>query len=516
MPTSEYNARVQHVFVLGDQLTTQVGPLARATPEDTVVLIVESVERGAALPYHKQKLALIYSAMRHFARELEAQGFGVCYRRAHRWTDGIQAHLREFPGAKLEMMEPTDYGVREPLQMAIENAGGTLEVVENELWLSGKEDWARFTKGRKQWRMEYFYRQLRERTGWLMDGPQPIGGRFNFDAENRDPPPRDHRFPPKLTLAPDALTLETFAWVEQTFPDHFGSLEGFNWPVTRAQALEALEHFLDHRLAGFGPYEDAMLSGENQLYHSLISPAMNLGLLTAREVCEAALERASEVPLQSLEGFIRQVLGWREFMHHVYDVLMPGLHDANALEHHAALPDLYWTGETKMRCLSSSVKQLLETGHTHHIQRLMVLGNFALLLGVSPQAVNEWFLLGYVDAYDWVVTPNVVGMSQHAMLDRFTSKPYIAGGAYINRMGDYCGGCAYNPKLSSGATACPFTTLYWDFIHRHAARFQKNPRMGMVVNAWRKRDPEDRRAILERTVQLKRELEPTAKDTKGR
>jgi deoxyribodipyrimidine photolyase-related protein len=474
-----------------------------------VVLIVESLARGRALPYHKQKLVLIYSAMRHFARELEGRGFNVCYRQAEDWASGIRAHLTEFPSATLEIMEPADHGVLEGLQAAVLEAGGRLEVVENELWLTSKSDWARFAKGRKQLRMERFYRQMRLQTGWLMDGDEPIGGQFNFDADNRQPPPRNHTFPPKLEFAPDALTQDTIAFVEANFPDAFGTLEGFNWPVTRAQALQVLEHFLKHRLAGFGPYEDAMLADERQLYHSLISPALNLGLLTACEVCEAALERSSDVPLSSLEGFIRQILGWREFMHHVYRTMMPELREQNRLEHHARLPNLYWTGETDMRCLRCSVTQLLETGHTHHIQRLMVLGNFALLLGVVPQEINAWFLTCYVDAYDWVVTPNVVGMSQHAALDAFTTKPYIAGGAYINRMSDYCRSCRYNPKLSGGEDACPFTTLYWDFIHRHAGRFQKNPRMAVIVSGWLKRDAESRSAVLERAAAVKRSLEPT-------
>jgi deoxyribodipyrimidine photolyase-related protein len=494
---------MQHIFVLGDQLNLDVGPLSRADPAQTVVLMVESTAHGAARSYHKQKLALVYSAMRHFKLALEERGFTVSYKACDTWQEGIAAHYGTYPKATLELMQPADFGVATMLQGIVTAQGGQLEVIENELWLSTNADWQRFTKGKKQLRMEFFYRQMRQKTGWLMDAGEPVGGQYNFDADNRQPPPRDHAFPPKLAFAPDALTLQTMDWVAERFPDHFGTLDGFNWPVTRADALHALEHFIAHRLHDFGPYEDAMLSGETQLYHSLLSPAINLGLLSAREVCEAALQHQNRVPLSSLEGFLRQILGWREFMHHIYNAKMPGLRSANGLEHFADLPELYWTGETEMNCLRSSVTQLLETGHTHHIQRLMVLGNYALLMGVEPQQLNEWFLLGYVDAYDWVVTPNVIGMSQFADLGGFTSKPYIAGGAYIDRMSDYCSGCPYDPKRSSGPNACPFTTLYWDFIDRHATRFAGHPRMGMAVNAWKKRDAADKSAILERAAQLK-------------
>jgi deoxyribodipyrimidine photolyase-related protein len=505
---------VQHIFVLGDQLTTQVGPLSRADPAKTVVLMVESLARGRQLPYHKQKLGLLYSAMRHFRLELEARGFTVDYRRCEGWEDGIRAHLGAYPGVTLTVMQPADWGVDRVLSKLVTNHGGELRVVRNELWLSTEDDWARYAKGKKQLRMEFFYRAMREQTGWLMDDTDPVGGQWNFDADNREPPPKHHAFPPKLAFTPDALTLETLRWVSESFPDHFGSLEGFNWPVTRDDGLRALSHFLEHRLSGFGPYEDAMLTAESQLYHSLLSPAINLGLLTAREVCEAALEYAERsagsgnaVPLQSIEGFLRQILGWREFMRHVYRTKMPEFRTENRLSHHARLPELYWTGETDMNCLHHSISQLLSSGHTHHIQRLMVLGNFALLMGAEPQQVNEWFLLSYVDAYDWVVTPNVIGMSQYADLGSFTSKPYAAGGAYINRMSDYCAGCRYDPKRSSGDNACPFTTLYWDFVDRHTERFAQNPRMSMIVSAWKKRDPADKAAILERAAVVKRNLE---------
>jgi deoxyribodipyrimidine photolyase-related protein len=502
---------VNHVYVLGDQLNMQVGPLSKLEPSQTTVLMVESLERGQSVPFHKQKLGLVYSAMRHFKLELERAGFTVNYQSCTKWIDGIRAHLEQFPGANLLLMEPADFGVDALLRTMIETHGGTLEVVENELWLSNDADFAAFAKGKKSLRMEFFYRKLREKTGWLMEAAQPVGGQWNFDADNRQTPPAGHRFPEKLEFEQDDLTLETLDWVGKHFPSNFGNLERFNWPVTRDQALLALEHFLEHRLASFGPFEDAMVEDENQLYHSFLSPALNIGLLTAREVCERVLEYAANpenaIPLSSIEGFVRQILGWREFMRHVYRTKMPGFRQENRLEHTATLPNFYWTGKTRMNCLSSCVHQVLETGHSHHIQRLMVLGNFALIAGVRPQEINDWFLFAYVDAFDWVVSPNVIGMSQYADLGSFTSKPYASGGAYISRMSNHCLGCEFNPKKSVGDDACPFSSLYWDFLDRHLERFSKNQRMSMVLAGWKKRDPEDKRAILERADEVKRLLE---------
>jgi deoxyribodipyrimidine photolyase-related protein len=507
-------AALNHVYILGDQLNMQVGPLSRLKPSETVVLMVESLERGQSVPFHKQKLGLVYSAMRHFKLELERAGFTVNYQSCVKWIDGIQAHLEQYPDAKLLLMQPADHGVDVMLRTMIETHGGTLEVVPNELWLSSDADFDAFAKDKKSLRMEFFYRQMRKKTGWLMDGPEsdePVGGSWNYDADNREVPPVGHRFPAKLEFEQNSLTLETLAWVRKNFPNNFGSLERFNWPVTRDRALMALEHFLEHRLANFGPFEDAMVEGENQLYHSLISPALNIGLLTANEVCERALKFAAnpknKTPLSSIEGFIRQILGWREFMRHVYRTKMPAFRNENRLEHTAKLPDFYWTGKTNMRCLSQSVTQVLETGHSHHIQRLMVLGNFALIAGVRPQEINDWFLIAYVDAFDWVVSPNVLGMSQYADLGSFTSKPYASGGAYISRMSNHCAGCQFNPKKSVGEDACPFSSLYWDFLDRHAEMFAKNQRMSMILAGWKKRNPEDKQAILKRANEVKRLLE---------
>lgn len=496
---------MQHFLILGDQLNLEV--LGQLDPATTQILMIESIARGQVMPYHKQKLVLLYSAMRHFRLALEARGFSVFYQQVQTFEAGFAAYLQQFPHATLRLMQPAEYGVDDRLTAIVSSLGGQLEIVPNTLWLSSQADWAQYAGGKKTYRMEFFYREMRRKTGWLMNGAQPSGGQWNFDAENRQVPAKNHVFPPKLEFVPDSLTLETMAFVEQHFSSHFGQLEPFNWAVTREDALHVLQHFLQYRLHDFGAFEDALVDGETQLYHSLLSPAVNLGLLTPREVCLAALER--DVPLASLEGFIRQILGWREFMHHVYHSLMPEFRQANHLTQTRALPDFYWTAQTKMRCVGQAVQQVQQTGHAHHIQRLMILGNFALLAGIRPQAVNDWFLLGFVDAFDWVVTPNVIGMSQYADGGSFTSKPYVSGAAYINRMSNHCQHCAYNPKETIGATACPFNSLYWNFIQRHLELFGRNPRMSLVVANWKKRPEADKQAILEQAATILANVETT-------
>ncbi len=485
---------MRHIFVLGDQLN-----LARFDgfePTQTRIIMIESMARSKAIKCHKQRLLMIYSAMRHFRVALESRGYTVAYGQFPSFEAGLAAYLEQFPKATIEVMQPADYGVANSLAAAVSGLGGVLKIVPNILWLSTRADWDLYAKGKKTYRMEFFYRQLRRQTTWLMDGTEPLGGQWNFDTDNRQVPPKNHVFPKKLEFVPDAITLEAKTFIEEEFPDHFGSLEHFNWAVTREQALVALQHFLEFRLHDFGAYEDAMVNNETQLYHSLLSPAINIGLISAKEVCEAALLYLGKVPLSSLEGFIRQILGWREFMHHVYNALMPDLHQANRYGLTRALPSFYWTADTKMRCVQKAVQQVWDTGHAHHIQRLMVLGNFALLAGVQPQAVNNWFLEGFVDAFDWVVTPNVIGMSQYADAGSFTSKPYISGAGYINRMSNHCQHCAYKPKETLGTQACPFNSLYWNFIDQHLSSLATNPRMSIIVANWKKRSQADQEAIL--------------------
>ena len=498
---------MRHHLVLGDQLSLVAGPLSRAEPAETVVLLVEALDWGRRRPYHRQKLILLYAAMRHFAREAAAAGFVVRERRVATFEAGVAEHLAEYPGAALELMEPADHGVASSLRAAVEKHGGSLQVVPNELWLTSAAEFDAWAGSRATCRMEGWYREMRRRTGWLMEGAEPVGGAWNLDAENRRTPPPGTRFPSVPRFEPDPITREVIAWVEETFPGAIGSAAGFAWPVTRAEALRALDTFVAERLASFGPYEDAMVDGERSLFHSLLSAPLNLGLITARETCEAALgawaAADGAIPLQSVEGFVRQLLGWREFIRHVYRRRMPELHGANRLGATAPLPDFYWTGETRMRCVGEAVRGVLANGHAHHIERLMVLGNWALLAGVEPRQVNDWFLEAFVDAFDWVVSPNVLGMSQYAD-PSFTSKPYLAGGAYLSRMSDHCRHCPYDPRRSVGDDACPFSTLYWDFVDRNLPLIAANQRTGPVAAAWRRRDEGDRVAIRARAAEVRR------------
>ncbi len=506
---SDVSQRRRHVLVLGDQLNRSVEPLASADPASTRVLMIESAALAEGLPHHKQKLVLVFSAMRHFAQELEADGFDVEYLKCGDFEEGITQYLGKNEGAILEVIRPTDWGYEERLRKAGHGAGGTLEVVENGLWLTSDEDFDVWAKGRKSLRLEYFYRMERKRRGWLMDGDEPVGGEWNHDAKNREIPDDDHVFPAVPRFEPDELTRSVMDEIEEAFPHHFGDLDDFAWPVTREQALEALDDFVTNRLPDFGPYEDAIVDDEPVLNHSLLSVPLNLGLLTAEEVCERALERwrgGDDVPIQSIEGFIRQILGWREFMRHIYRTKMPSLRQANGLEHDLGLPGAYWGDETGMRCVGRTVEQLQRSGHTHHIQRLMILGNFALIARVDPRELNEWFLGCYVDALDWVVTPNVMGMSQFADLGSFTSKPYAASANYVNKMSDYCADCRYDPKSSVGEDACPLNSLYWAFIDHHAERWASNHRMALMVRNWERREEEDRAEILAKAEAVREAL----------
>ncbi len=500
------------VMVLGDQLTRRVGPLEGADPAAVNVLMVESDALARARPHHRQKLALVFSAMRHFADELEHDGFTVSYHRAapgatEGFPEAVSEYLAAHPGATLELMRPNDRGVAEPIAAAAERAGGRLELVPNRQRLVDDAEWDAWDTRRAQLRMEGFYRRVRAARGWLMDPDdpsKPLGGTWNLDAENRRTPSAGTRFTPPPRFEPDDVTRRAIADVAHRYPDHPGSLERFAWPVTRADALEALTAFVRERLPRFGPFEDAMLRDERVLDHSQLSVPLNLGLLQPREVVEAALEAfeagrrgdGPEVPLASIEGFVRQVLGWREFMFHVYRTRGEALASANELGHHAPLPQAYWDGDTRMACLATSWRELHEHGWNHHIQRLMVFGNLALGLGVDPVELTDWFSAMYVDALDWVMVPNVMAMSQYADGGGITSKPYLSGGAYVDRMSSYCARCPFDPKRRSGADACPFTALYWHFVDRHAERFERHPRMAVIVRSWRQRAPDDRAATL--------------------
>jgi deoxyribodipyrimidine photolyase-related protein len=394
--------------------------------------------------------------------------------------------------------------VQEALSAA--KLGAEVDIRVDDRFYCSRREFSRWARGRSSLRMEYFYRDIRRAHGVLMDGDEPVGGRWNFDAENRKPPPKNFHPEPPPRFAPDEITRGVLDLVAQRFPDNFGDLEPFGWATTRRQALVALRAFLKGHLSEFGDHQDAMARGEPFLHHATLSPYINIGLLSPREVCAAA-ERAyaqGEAPLNAVEGFVRQIVGWREYMRGVYWLKMPDYARTNALEATRPLPWFYWSGETKLACVAEVVGQIRRHAYAHHIQRLMVTGNLALIAGFAPAEVEEWYLAVFADAYDWVELPNTHGMSLFADGGILGSKPYASGGAYINRMSNYCQECAFDPKLKTGPNACPFNPLYWDFLIRNRAKLSGNPRLAMpyrtiaAMSAERKRQiAADARAVLD-------------------
>jgi deoxyribodipyrimidine photolyase-related protein len=381
--------------------------------------------------------------------------------------------------------------------------GAPLDVREDDRFFCTRADFVALTKAKKTGRMEYFYREMRRRTGLLMRGDGPEGGQWNFDTENRKALPKGLRPPPRAHFAPDEITQQVMALVKTRFAHHPGSVDSFAWPVTRTQALQALDEFVAHRLPSFGLYQDAMWEGQAWLYHSHLASALNLKLLNPREVCQAAVKAYEDghAPLEAVEGFVRQVLGWREYVRGIYWTQMPGYVELNTTNAQADLPAFFWTGKTDMACLRDAISQTLNHGYAHHIQRLMVTGLYALLLGVNPKQVHAWYLGVYVDAVEWVELPNTLGMSQFADGGLMASKPYVASGKYIDRMSNHCKGCRYKPAESTGDDACPFTTLYWDYLNRHADSLAKNPRMLMQLKNLNRLTPAQKDAIAAKAQQ---------------
>ena len=503
------------VWVLGDQLTVDGTALASHPPGSCSVLFIESLERARQIPYHPQKLILLWSAMRHFAEDLRKKGYAVDYHESARtFTNALRSHIQDHRPSRIILTETAEYGVAARLAKMIEAHDIATEIAPNRMFLSVQHAFEKRMGNKDTIRMETFYRDMRRQTGLLMnDEGEPEGGQWNFDKENRKPPRKDLFVPPMPGFAPDATTRAVMALVAREFPDHFGKADGFDWPVTHAEAEQLLEHFLDQRLDLFGPYQDAIVAGEPYLYHSRLSAALNVGLLDPLAVCRAveARYREGQARLASVEGFIRQIIGWREFVYRVYHHHMPGYTERNELGADGSLPDFYWTADTDMFCVRDAVGHVQTYGINHHIQRLMITGNFALIAGISPQAVNEWYWLAYADAYEWVVSPNVIGMALYADGGLLASKPYAASANYINRMSDCCRQCRYNPRQTTGPDACPFNGLYWDFLARNATLLRRNPRMALAYKNWdRKPESEQRdlrahaRAIRERLANQQR------------
>ncbi|PZU55905.1 MAG: cryptochrome/photolyase family protein [Thauera sp.] len=510
-------SEVRHlVLVLGDQLDHASAAFDCFDPGRDRVLMIEAAGESTHVWSHKARTALFLSAMRHFADALRGRGWTVDYRAlgdgdSEDLVDILAARLRDHVPRKMVLVEPGEWRLEQAIRALCERERVALDLRDDLHFMISRTGFADWAKKYRQPRMEFFYRTMRERHGVLMDGDEPAGGRWNFDADNRSGFGRKGPglVPPPLRFEPDAITREVIAEVEARFADHPGSTADFDWPVTREQALAALADFVSHRLELFGHHQDAMWTGQPWLWHARLSAAMNLKLLSPREVVAAAMSawRERGLPLQSVEGFVRQVIGWREFIRGMYWLDMPRMRDANHYGHARALPRWYWTGDTGMNCMRAAIGQTLRHGYAHHIQRLMVTGQFALLAEIAPRQVEDWYLAVYVDAVEWVELPNVAGMALYADGGRFTSKPYVASGAYIQRMSNYCDGCRYSPSARSGEAACPVTVLYWHFLDRHEAEFAANPRTALMAKNLQKLAPAERTAIGERARQMLEKLD---------
>lgn len=472
-----YNGTVDTVWVLGDQLNRRIGALADADPAGTRVLLVESEAAVAGRPVHRQRLHLVVTAMRRFAEELRSAGFEVDLRRAGDLWAGLEDHLAEHPTDRVLVTEPLSWSMLHALE-----ARDEVELVRSDQFLCHRDEFAEWADGRKRTRMEDFYRWQRVRLGYLMDGDEPAGGRWNFDHDNREPPPAGEApWPTPARSRLDDLDREVLAGLpDSAFGD---DPEGW-WPTSRRAALARLDHFAERVLPHFGPHEDAMLGDDWHLAHSLLSPALNLGLLLPDEVADRAEEayRSGDVPIASAEGFVRQVIGWREYVWGMYWRHMPGWLDQNVFGHDGPVPPAYrGEADTHMACLTAALDGVRRRGWTHHIQRLMVLASFANMVGVAPRALMNWMHVSFVDGAEWVMVPNVIGMATWADGGTMATKPYVSGGAYLNRMSDHCRGCRYDPKQRTDPDACPFTTLYWDFLARHREQLSGNHRMAQPI-----------------------------------
>ena len=507
------------VPILGDQLTHDLASLRGRTKDDTVIVMMEVWDEATYVKHHKQKIALIFSAMRHFAEELRDVGWTVDYTRltdsgnAHSFTGEVARAAERHKPRAIHVAEPSEWRVRQAVNEWPDKFACDVDILPDDRFIASIAEFRDWADGRKTLRMENFYQEMRKKTGLLMDDGKPLGGKWNYDAENREPPKKGLTVPERYKPEPDQTTREVLDLVADKFSDHFGDLEPFEWPVTRREAEAAADRFFAERLSDFGTYQDAMVHGEDDLFHSMLSTSINIGLLDPMELCRRA-ERAyhdGTAPLNAVEGFIRQIIGWREYVRGFYWYHMPDLETTNAMNAQRALPEFYWTGETDMRCMADSVRSTREDAHAHHIQRLMVLGNFALIAGINPREVEDWFLAVYADAFEWVELPNVAAMALYADGGKLASKPYAASGNYINKMSDYCKKCRYSPSIKTGEDACPFGPLYWHFMDRHRDTLKSNHRIGRIYANWDRMDAEKRQDYLDSADKFLDTLTPASK-----
>lgn len=486
--------------LFGDQLDARYPEALGLDPRHDVILMMEVAEASRSPASGVARTAVFLTAMRRFAAQLRSEGWNVDYvvlgdpENTHGFgTELARAIERHRPEA-VRRIEAGSFHVDHATRNACETADTPLETTQDPHFFCTAHEFASWASGRKALTMEYFYREMRKQHGILMDGSKPEGGAWNFDKENRKSFKGAPGAPPPPTFEPGDAGRSVIEDIRRHLPDLPGTIERWIWPVTRQQALDALEDFITHRLRFFGDYQDAMWTGEPTLYHSLLSVPLNLKLLDPREVVDAAARAHAKglAPINAVEGFVRQILGWREFIRGVYFLEGPEYERRNALGHTGSLPEFYWTGQTDMRCMSESIRSVIELGYSHHIARLMVTGNFALLSGIDPAHVNDWYLGMFADGIEWVTAPNTVGMALHADGGIVGTKPYAASGKYIQRMSNYCAHCPHDVTRRSGEGACPFNVFYWDFLLRHEERFSANHRMRMVLKNLERIDAEER------------------------
>lgn len=482
---------------MGDQLTLSLTSLQAINKTTDLVFMCEVITEATHIKHHKKKLVLIFSAMRHFAAELTKLGYQVKYVKL---TDpeNTGSFVSELTRLK-NQQKITEIVATKPSEYHVLQALKTIPITwhEDNRFICNLAEFFAWAKPKTNLRMEYFYRNLRRQHKILMQDKQPEQGQWNFDQANRKKLPKSCIVPAPTQIAPDAITKTVIKMVQAKFPDHFGAIKPFTFAVTRSDALIVLSEFIAQRLSNFGSYQDAMQTGSPWLFHAHISFYLNIGLLLPLE-CIKAAEAAyygGLAPINAVEGFIRQILGWREYVRGIYWLKMPEYKNLNFLQAERELPEFYWTAKTKLNCLKQVITETKENAYAHHIQRLMVLGNFALLYGVKPAALNEWFWLVYADAFEWVELPNVSGMVLFADGGYLASKPYAAGGSYINKMSNYCSSCAFNVKEKTGAKACPFNYLYWDFLQRNASKLRGNQRLAMMYSLYDKMSPSQKSAI---------------------
>ena len=489
------------ILVLGDQLSLGRGALRDARPGVDTILMAEVAEEASYVCHNQHKIAFIFSAMRHFARKLREAGFDVIY---YDYAEGktsllhaVSAGLESSGAEQLRCCEPGEYRLLQAMRQW--RLPVALELVEDDRFLATRDEFLGWAEGRKQLRMEYFYRQMRRKYGLLLDGEgNPAGGKWNYDADNRRGWRNKDAVPDRPAIKPDKVTREVLELVADQFPDHPGDLSQFYLGVTAAEAESHFDWFLRNGLARFGEYQDAIAEESPWLFHALVSMYINVGLLDPLWVCREVEKawREDAIDLSAAEGFIRQVLGWREYVRGIYWMTAPDYAGRNALNADRPLPDMFWNADTDLRCLHKALQQTLDLGYAHHIQRLMVIGNFALLAGLEVAQVCDWYLAVYVDAFEWVELPNTLGMALHADGGLMASKPYAASGKYIHRQGNHCAQCRYDPAQMTGPGACPFNSLYWRFMERHKETFASNPRMALPLRNWQRKDEQECVAIV--------------------